>query len=353
MKYLHIYLSIFIFWGCQTAQKVYTEIAQPFLKCNEGKNKVQILYTGCGGLVIASGDDVIMTDPYYTGHGLGWHGPDTCNTNKVLKSIGTFSDPKKIKHVFISHSHYDHFEDLPYLLQANKLADDVKVYSSPSAFCVFRPFTDSTVPKNMDDYTYCQNQPDSVPLRWISISPTMRILPIEAKHAPHFHGIHLMKGNIKCNKFNCHRHSYAKQRAYKWREGSVYSYLLDITSPDQKDTFRIFIQTSSCSPPYGLPPSKEKDKKTVDLAILCAASFHWAPGYPDSLLSKINPSKTLLIHWENFFCNLYKTNLKVVPLTNLNKLVEDLKRHYQVSSDSDLAKKISIPKPLQKIELEY
>lgn len=350
MKIFFIPFALLTIVSCQTPKPIFTKIPQPFLSCNAGKNKVQILYTGCGGLAISSENDVILTDPYYTGHSIGLQGPDTNNTLKVLEKI---PDPKKIKNVFISHSHYDHFEDLPYLLQRTKLADDVNVFSCPTASCVFAPFLHAAKPMNMDQYTYFQNQSASAAINWYSISSTMRILPIESRHAPHFLFFHFMRGNIKCGKFSTKRTSYAKQKAMTWKEGSVYSYLLDITSPDAVDTLRVFIQTSSCRPKFGLPPEKELAKKRVDLAIICAASYQWAPGYPKVLLKKLKPKKTLLIHWENFFKDMYADKLEVVPLTNMKKLLRKLKRYTNSNSDTELAEKLSIPKPLQQIEIEY
>jgi hypothetical protein len=233
------------------------------------------------------------------------------------------------------------------------LANDIRVLASPSAYCVFKKYDTSATAVNMDSLKFAQGAVASKPYYWYPISSNMRLLPIEAKHAPHFMCIHLMKHCVRCANFEKRDSATSKMHALHWREGGVYSYLLDVFSPDRKDTLRLFIQTSSCAPPYGFPPQTELQLKKVDVAILCAASFQWVSNYPEGILDKLNPKQTILIHWENFFCDMYKTHLKVVPGTNLKKLIKNLRRFYNKETEEELSKHVKTPKPLQKMELDF
>lgn len=180
----------------------------------------------------------------------------------------------------------------------------------------------------------------------------MRLLPIEADHAPHLLSLHFMRcknwrKNKDCNSSVKHAGCDKRTCASKWKEGTTYAFLLDVISNNGADTLRLFIQTSSCNPPYGFPPAYELGKKSVDVAILCAASFQWINNYPESILSLLKPKQTLLVHYENFFRDFYrKQNPRGVPGTNLKKFTRRLRKHYGVKSNAELGSYLLMPKPL-------
>jgi hypothetical protein len=322
-------------------------------------HSLKLLYTGCGGLVISSGANVLMTDPYYTGHSF-FHAPfghiriDSNNTNKVLDSIRSkIADPKKINHVLVSHSHYDHLEDLPWLLDKRKLSDTAKIIGSPSASCMVQQFMGAATFTNADSSVHLQNPARASSGKWIKLSETMRVMPIEAQHAPHLGCVHMMKHCTYCPNFENRKNASSKTRALNWREGRTYSFLLDIWDASKRDTLRIFIQTSSCNPPFGFPPATELGKKKVDVAILCVASYAWVNNYPEAILSLLKPKQTILVHWEDFFKDMYVDHPKGVSGTRFKPFMKRLRRHYNVPNNDSLRKHLVMPEPLRLLEIRY
>ena len=106
-------------------------------------------------------------------------------------------------------------------------------------------------------------------------------------------------------------------------------------------------------PPSGLPPKAELAIKRVDLAFLCAANWNNAEEYPFELLKMLEPRHTILIHWEDFFRDLYAEETKSVRMTNLKKLMTKLQRMYGYQNPVQLRQRFSMPRPLTVYHFRY
>lgn len=317
--------------------------------------KAKILYTGCGGLVISSGNEALMTDPYYTGHhilNVFWKKIDPKNDERVLKRTGTIIDPKKINAVFVAHSHYDHIEDLPYLLKNKKLGDSVSVYGDSSTHCTINKFLQAGQTfVNADGWAYSHSgQQNSY--KWINVAPHIKVLPIESSHAPHWYKLRFMRGSTCKNGIPHFSEPHNRSNGFRWKEGKVYSFLVDFTDDAGNIQLRIFLQSSSCLPPKGFPPPEELRRKKVDVAFLGMASANYVKPYPRDLIKTLDPDKIVLIHWEDFFRDMYNKNLRSVKLTNPYRFFRRLRRCYNYRKTSQLREKIVMPAPLSIINIE-
>lgn len=307
-----------------------------------GTRAVKVLYTGCGGLFISIGNTVFITDPYYTAHPLmklrnrfGGIKPEIANTNSVLTTaIMHGIDYFKTAAVLVSHSHYDHLEDLPVLLKQDMMNQSAKIIGSPTSKCILEPFLKGHPFEDAESHAHQPTHKlDQNNGTWMVIDADTKVLPIQSNHAPHFYGgLHLWQCKPSPNccpkpHQNVEGAELMLTKATNWKEGSTYSFLIDHIQ--NGDTFRIFIQTSSSQQPLGLPPKDLVKQHKINLAVICMASFKFVDDYPETLLSRLNADKTMIVHWENFMRAFVKGNVKSVRLTNPKKFYEKLKHIHQ------------------------
>jgi hypothetical protein len=90
--------------------------------------------------------------------------------------------------------------------------------------------------------------------------------------------------------------------------------------------FRIHYQDSASNTPLGHPPTLEGDnRRSVDVAIVCAASFSQVQGYPEGLLRAVDARYVVVGHWEDFFVSQEKPP-RPVPMTDVAEFVARTER---------------------------
>jgi hypothetical protein len=327
------------------------------IKIGEQGKRLKALYTGCGGMILDQGNEAIATDPFFSNQpfmsiqlGKIFTRPEAVQSG--LQNLHQANiDPQKIKHVLIEHSHYDHLMDVPYLLDQKFLNDSVSIYGGMTSFNILHKFLPSISSfVNIDSSTHHPKNRLVKTGKWMYLNPELRILPIESSHAPHFLNIELMHGEVGERGLKGFEHPLDKTKASQWKRGNVYSFLVDYLNKE-KIELRIFIQSSSCEYPYGLPPEFELSERKVDIAFIGVASSQNVKDYPQSLIKTLNPSRIILIHWEDFF-RPYGKAAKTVRFTNFNKFFKRLSQAQGLGIDQ-MKGKVIMPKPGTLIELEY
>lgn len=284
---------------------------------NEGSsvNNVQIQYLGCGGLYIRHAGQAIMIDPFFShqrfmtiGRSMMFGGRIRSKPRhiewareRMYDSLGILAEDlkKETKAIFAAHGHYDHLMDVPYV-HRYWLQGQADVYANESSVSTCAGVIASDKLHSAESLAAIREQPGkSVDLRGADGS-VIKVYPLLASHNPHVRNIKLFSGSVMRPpaNFNDPR---SKTRVNDWLEGRTLSFLIDIERNDSV-VFRIFVQSSSCEFPDGLPPQALLSARPVDLAILGVASYQFSEtSYPCQYLDRLQPRHLMFIHWEDFF----------------------------------------------------
>jgi hypothetical protein len=292
--------------------------------------KLSVVYTGCGGLYILKDNQGIFVDPFFSNQKLLRIASSVLSGKKKIsskrgmidlgiKSIETATG-KLSEHtntIFTAHSHYDHLMDVPALF--GMLNPKPTVYVNRSGLNTVYCVVDTNKMVILENHMTTQ-EVTRPPITLQSQHGTINVYPILADHNPHFKNISFFSGS-KTEPTNYDTARLRKTSANEWLEGNIFAFLIDYVGLDGTIEFRLFIQSSSCNPPAGIPPPALLKDKAVDLAFLGTASFHFSPDYPCTLLQAIHPKEIVWIHWEDLF-RKYSKEPKTVRGTDLVKFFD-------------------------------
>lgn len=307
------------------------------LSVGKGQHKVNLTYFGCGNMIIEQDGDAILTDPFFS-------------NQKVLKMWGKIQTKPGLYELWkdrvqsqasrgmvraglVSHTHYDHVMDLPTLLQDHYFNKMEVVYGN------------TYLPQMMTNFMKEGVRIETLKVgEWVNVTPGIRFLPIESNHAPHTKHKLYMSAPLDADYFKENLvWPNAKIKTRKWSVGTVHAFLVDFI---QGDTLRMYISTSASSYPIGRPPQEELKKKKVDIAVLPYALATNVKDYPKAIVSDINPSKLVIVHWEDFFREPKSDDdVKLVRKSNPKKI---RKLFDQLGKKKDF---FVMPKPGTKIQI--
>ncbi|TNE43235.1 MAG: hypothetical protein EP343_34060 [Deltaproteobacteria bacterium] len=341
-------VMLLVYVGCAHPSKhVHHKVPGPSdiiqVKCCKNRSPMMVQYLGVGGVLMRSSHRVaVLTAPFYTNPSL-LHtaaGKFVAKTERLEKNLPPVHD---VLGLLVGHSHYDHLLEVPYIAN-NRIHQKTRVFLNQTG----KHTIALTLPPQrmvaVNRFAATETQagvwlglPSGKP--WSPQSKELlKILAIRSNHAPHFSALG--------RKIKLYNGTYRKdlktipQQAEQWREGQTHAFLMDWMDPKQpnKVDFRVYYNDASSDAKHpegnGHVPDAVLRTKSVDLALLCAASHNLVDGYPEHILKHIQPKYIALIHWESFFQDPNKP-LRIVPgypPTRLNPLVKRVQRWIRSSS---------------------
>ncbi|MCB1177193.1 MAG: MBL fold metallo-hydrolase [Leptospiraceae bacterium] len=307
------------------------------------KDNVEIKYLGTSGFLIKRGNISLLTAPFFSNPnflrlGLWKIHPVPERIDKGMKDV----DVSNVKVILIGHAHYDHAMDIPYIHQ--KYTPNADILSNNSAKnLLLSKDINPPIPENkihvMDKVSanlwtegiwFCYSNSGKTDCD--SKEVKFRIMGIRSEHAPHFFGVKLYQGEVE------EVPDSLPVRAESWKEGQTLSYIIDFMGEKGNIDFRIHFQDSSSNSPFGFPPAfRDKDKKNIDVALMCIPGWKENNNFPQEFVLNTKPSYIILSHWENFFKEIPDDlkELTYVPnndpddfIEKLDKVVENKNKYF-------------------------
>lgn len=310
-------------------------------------DSVSVQYLGCGGLLIRQGQAAVLFDPFFSNAGPFAAMPfrkiktDRAMVDKIWSRL----DTSNISAILVTHAHYDHLMDVPYVHQ--KLRGQPLIYGSNTTYFTLQ-HKDCNLPAGKVVDVEAEASVAGRPGKWYYPLPdsSYRFMPLLAEHAPH-----VKLGDMSIKMFEGRYDTVPAElsRPRDWKEGQTLSYLLDFLGADKKTVkVRLSVITSACAPPMGfLPRLDSADGHPVDISVLCVASHKYVSDYPAKLLRNMNPRFVVASHWEDFFLRYDRKKKMGVRFTNLNKFIGKL------NSVDPLKGRWMLPEPLVKTTFRY
>jgi len=318
------------------------------------KNKeVNLRYFGCGGYYMANDKSAILIDPFFSNKAflavpILKMKTKTDNVDDALNDLE--QDIKaKVNSIFVTHSHYDHMLDVPYVYEEYTDTTKTKIYCSKSGKNMMKYIINDTNVVNIEDNPVSSWFETGKSYDIKNSEGTICVTPIMAAHAPHTRRLRLYGGESDTiPKYN---RADKKTRTGDWKLGTTFSYLIDFMHDTDSIEFRILIQSSAAPPKYGWLNKEILSEHPVNIAIICAASYTNTSDYPEALVEHLNPQKVIICHWEDFFIPYNRKEKRTVRFTNINEFIYSLNSVYPYKINNE--EMFTMPNPGIDITVKY
>lgn len=284
------------------------------------KAPLEIRSLGVQGFVLHVGHDSVMTAPLFTRQSaieVTFNAPMPSDTAAV--DTGLAGIPlDELRAVVSGHAHYDHFLDVPHILDK---APGAIAYTNLTgrhilaALAPDRPGCSNAQPMPMlsrnrvialddalashVDYTNCPDQrPPGAPLEgsWVQVPNShVRILPVCSMHPAQVGPYHFGAGAIDDDQCSL------PSAAAGWLEGQTLALVIDFLDDHGAPMYRVFYQDAPTNAPIGHVPAALLADKQVDVALLCVGSSDAVADHPAQIIANTQPRFALSGHWEDFF----------------------------------------------------
>lgn len=245
-------------------------------------SKIAVRYLGSGGVAITWQEQTILLGPYFS-HAGSLVAAKFYRVSSDAKRIddGLKEVPGRVVAIVLGHAHFDHMADVPEV--EARLAQKVPVYVNESGRAALGSFVETRKLTAGESF-------DAGPFH---------VTPYAWDHAPQLCHHRFFPCTYAPGEFKgTAQEKFAHTKMSALRGGATFAFVIDLIDPrTQQRAFRIYYNDSAGSDRVAKPP----DVREVDLAILCMASFHNVHGYPESVLSALQPRHVLISHYDDFF----------------------------------------------------
>jgi hypothetical protein len=319
---------------------------------NAASDSIIIKYLGSGGYYFQKDSAALIIDPFFSPYRMFPLALKKISTQTENVELGLYDIKedifKDVNAIFITHSHYDHLLDAPYVFNHYLDSGKSKIYGSASTVAIVSSVVDAIYLENIEDKMSSVN----VPGEWIYINNgSIRVMPIKTKHAPHYKklvSISLYGGTAEPIKK--YESDSTETHVTNWKSNITFAYLIDFMNNGKPD-FRVYLLSSASSPPDGFVHEEILREHPVNLAILGAASFANVENYPQGILNHITPQKLIIAHWEDLFKPYQHDPPRLIRATNFKKLIPEINEAFPWKINNE--QQFFMPAPGVFVSLKY
>jgi hypothetical protein len=317
---------------------------QTYAFSDKPTDSLTLSYIGCGGFLLQYGGDKLLIDPFFSNKSMPHLLTSPLRPDHLLmhrffeRELGTTEDRDgQIGAILVSHAHYDHLGDVPFLLRDYLHNPFVTVYGSSSAVHLVRsfglPIPDTARQLQSLEPFFKVHSTRAEVASDLPVSPffylpngRIRFAAVPSQHVGHF----TLGGPRKLPFIGGKVNKTPEKPAYfglKYKEGQNYNFIIDLLDTQGRCVFRLFSNAgAACNAGVGYPPKEMLADKGVDLLLVCGANYDVADSFPLPLIDHVQPNAVWVAHWENFFTSQKKVRRKtsIVPGTNVVQLMKNL-----------------------------
>jgi hypothetical protein len=287
-----------------------------------------VQYLGCGGLLLRRGTGpALLLDPYFSNARpfIGMVGkkikPDTVSIRRAMQQV----DVSNVAALLITHAHYDHLADVPYLYRRYLSAQSPRVYGSQTTrntLHYFKDiFTDTAKLVNVEPHAAYL---DRAGTWYYGAGGSFRFMPLVSEHAAHVKRFKTLRVRLYDGRYA--NVPTTLRKVGDWREGQTLAYLVDFLNADSSIAYRVHLMTSAAGYGLGKIPEAVLQQKPVDVQALCMASHNVVYDYPTLHIAQAKPQYILAVHWEDFFRPYFARKPKVVRGSSLQLFQQKLQQ---------------------------
>lgn len=278
-------------------------------------DSVDIIALGVDGYLVVPWRDtttLVMTPPSITNPSLArmalvdWWWGTHANPTRVTARLTSLPGAdrarlSRVAAVLVGHGHYDHAMDIPALLP---LLPNASVFGSTTVANLLAPAfgnVDASSPAatpQLRDIMPSVGREAAHPGESLPLGQLLRVRPIAWAHAPNVARLTFASGEQRTPRRTLPRTTHG------WMMGEPLAWAIDVLGAKGDVALRLFHHDAGAPREVVLraidvlatmPPAR----RTV--AIMTAANFDKASGYPQVMLATFQPDHLLLGHWEDFF----------------------------------------------------
>jgi hypothetical protein len=284
---------------------------------------VQVRFLGVGGFLVRLGHEAFMTAPMYS-NPFGTKllppeqpiPPDDC---RIARFHHPTVHPEEIKAILVGHAHYDHLMDVVAVWKG--LPQRPPIFGSLTMENILAGYDSSGGPvqagataalDDVADYRQCSRpqpcelcQPaDTCPSHpqtqagtWKMVPGSrIRVMALCAAHPKQFLDTHFWPGCVKARRVEPPKYS------CDFKEGQVFSYLIDFLDASGRPVFRTYYQDTPADARAGwgmIHPDFLAERK-IDLMLLCGGNWNVFER-SEQVVRATGVESVVIGHWEDFF----------------------------------------------------